>query len=172
MINAPHLAKAFGRNTSIVGMQVAGLTHEESLIQTPYNVNCLNWTLGHILVYRDRILTTAGREPQFPAGELDRYRRESEPILEDGPGVLPLEQLASAIEASRQSTTRWAPCPMRSSPQRRRLTAALLPSPNVSISTTSTTPITPAKPKSCGRQLEPTTPSSEAHLKRRASRGL
>ncbi len=103
MINAPHLAKAFGRNTSIVGMQVAGLTHEESLIQTPYNVNCLNWTLGHILVYRDRILTTAGREPQFPAGELDRYRRESEPILEDGPGVLPLEQLASAIEASQQA---------------------------------------------------------------------
>lgn len=103
MIDSPHLAKAFGRNTSILGMQVAGLTNEESLIQTPYNVNCLNWTLGHILVYRDRILTTAGGNPQFPNGELDRYQRESEPILEDGSDVLPVEQLAAAIEASQEA---------------------------------------------------------------------
>ena len=33
-------------------------------------------------------------------GGLDRYRRESEPITEDGPDVLPLEQLAAAIESS------------------------------------------------------------------------
>lgn len=102
MIDARHLAKAFGRNTAILGMQVAGLSHEESLLQTPYNVNCLNWTLGHILVYRDRVLTTAGGDPQFPNGELDRYLRESDPITEDGPGVLPLEQLVAAVESSQE----------------------------------------------------------------------
>jgi uncharacterized damage-inducible protein DinB len=103
MIDASHLAKAFGRNTSILGMQVAGLSHEDSLIQTPYNINCLNWTLGHILVYRDRALTIAGGQPQFPGGELDRYKRESEPITEDGPGVLSLDRLAAAIEASQEA---------------------------------------------------------------------
>lgn len=103
MITASDLAKSFGRNTSILGMQVAGLSHEDSLIQTPYNINCLNWTLGHILVYRDRVLTTAGGTPQFPDGELDRYRRESEPILEDGPGVLPLDRLTAAIESSQNA---------------------------------------------------------------------
>ncbi len=102
MIDATHLAKAFSRNTAILRMQVAGLSHEDSLLQMPYNVNCLNWTLGHILVYRDRVLTTAGGAPQFPSGELDRYLRESEPITEDGPDVLPLDQLAAAVESSQE----------------------------------------------------------------------
>jgi uncharacterized damage-inducible protein DinB len=103
MIDAKQLAKAFGRNTAILGMQVAGLSHEDSLLQTPYNVNCLNWTLGHILVYRDRLLVAAGGEPLFAEGVLERYQRESEPITEDGPGVLPVEQLADAIETSQEA---------------------------------------------------------------------
>ena len=103
MIDASRLAKAFGRNTSIVKMQVAGLSHEDSLLQTPYRVNCLNWTLGHILVYRDRTLRTAGGDPQFPNDELGRYLRESEPITEDGPGVLPLDDLVAAIWSSQEA---------------------------------------------------------------------
>jgi len=103
MIGARHLAKAFGRNTAILKMQVAGLSHEDSLLQTPYNINCLNWTLGHILVYRDRSLVTAGGPPQFADGQLDRYRRESEPIKEDGSGVLSLDELAAAVESSQDA---------------------------------------------------------------------
>lgn len=103
MIDAEQLAKAFARNTAILQMQTAGLTHEESLLQTPYGVNCLNWTLGHILVYRDRVLTSSGGIPQSTAGELDRYLRESEPITEDGPGVLPLDQLVAAVAASQKA---------------------------------------------------------------------
>jgi hypothetical protein len=103
MIDAKQLAKAFGRNAAILKMQTAGLSHEDSLLQTPYNINCLNWTLGHILVYRDRAITSGGGTAQFPNGELDRYRRESEPILEDGPGVLPLADLADAIESSQDA---------------------------------------------------------------------
>jgi hypothetical protein len=100
VIDAKQLAKAFGRNTAILKMQTAGLSHEDSLLQTPYKINCLNWTLGHILVYRDRAITSAGGHAQFPDGELNRYQRESEPILEDGPGVLPLANLLDAIQSS------------------------------------------------------------------------
>ncbi|MDX2342959.1 MAG: DinB family protein [Acidimicrobiia bacterium] len=103
MIGAHRLAKAFGRNTSILKMQAAGLSHEDSLLQTPYRINCFNWTLGHILVYRDRTLQTAGGEPQFPNNELARYMRESEPITEDGPGVLPMEELVAAITTSQDA---------------------------------------------------------------------
>ncbi|MCP4308683.1 MAG: hypothetical protein GY926_24755 [bacterium] len=106
MIDARSLAKSFGRNTSILKMQVAGLSHEDSLLQTPYGVNCLNWTLGHILVYRDRVLETAGGGPQFTHGELDRYLRESEPITEDGPAVLPLDSLTAAIASSQEAIDR------------------------------------------------------------------
>ena len=68
MIDSKQLAKAFRRNTAILKMQIAELSHEDSLLQTPYNTNCLNWTLGHILVYRDRAITSAGGSAQFPNG--------------------------------------------------------------------------------------------------------
>ncbi len=100
MIDAPQLAKAFGRNTAIIGMQAAGLTHEDSLLQTEFNINCLNWTIGHILANRQRTIATAGGAPTVGKGTLDRYQRESEPITEDGPGVWPLDDLVAGIEAS------------------------------------------------------------------------
>ena len=103
MIGPQQLARAFARNTSILKMQTAGLSHEDSLLQTPYNVNCLNWTLGHILVYRERVLTRSGAKQQFVAGELARYLRESDPITEDGEGVLLLQRLIDAIEASQNA---------------------------------------------------------------------
>jgi hypothetical protein len=59
--------------------------------------------MGHILVYRDRALSSVGGEPQFPNGELDRYQRESEPIVEDGPGVLALERLVAGIGSSQEA---------------------------------------------------------------------
>lgn len=102
MINARRLAKALGRNAAIIGMQTAGLSHEDSLLQTAYNINCLNWTLGHMLVYRGRVLTIAGGQAPFTDGDLDRYLRESEPITEDGPGVWPLPNLVDAIAASQE----------------------------------------------------------------------
>ncbi len=107
MIGPQQLAKAFARNTAVLKMQTAGLTQEDSLLQTPYNINCLNWTVGHILVYRDRVLTRCGGEPQFAEGDLARYQRESEPITEDGAGVLPLPRLIAAIEASQESIDAW-----------------------------------------------------------------
>jgi hypothetical protein len=103
MIGPQQLAKAFARNTAVLKMQTAGLSHEDSLLQTPYNINCLNWTLGHILAYRDRVLVRSGAEAQFAPGELGRYLRESEPITEDGEGVLPLARLVAAIETSQES---------------------------------------------------------------------
>ncbi|MDJ0924445.1 MAG: DinB family protein [Acidimicrobiia bacterium] len=103
MIGAKRLARAFARNTAILKMQTAGLRHEDSLLQTPYNINCLNWTLGHILLYRDRLLDQVRGERQFGAGELDSYMRESDPIHEDGPGVLPLARLVGALETSQEA---------------------------------------------------------------------
>ncbi|MEA2002081.1 MAG: hypothetical protein U9N84_09400 [Actinomycetota bacterium] len=103
MITPEQLAKAFGRNAAVIGLQTAGLTHQEALLQTPYNINCLNWTLGHLLVYRGRVLTMAGGQPPFANGELDRYLRESEPVTEDGPGVWQLDKLVGAIAASQES---------------------------------------------------------------------
>ena len=82
-------------------MQAAGLSHADSLIQTEYNINCLNWTIGHIVGYRDASLELLGAAPVMGAGA-DRYARESDPIRADGPGVLPLEELLTLARRSQE----------------------------------------------------------------------
>ena len=98
MIDTGLLAEAFERNTWIIRAQTEGLDHAACLIQTPYRINCLNWTLGHILDGRGRLLEMAGAEPVLSGDETSRYRRESDPVLEDGPGVLPLQRLLQALD--------------------------------------------------------------------------
>ena len=101
MITPAGLVRAYARNTRIIEMQSAGLSHEDSLIQTEYNINCLNWTIGHIVGYRDGSLELLGADPVMGA-DAERYARESDPIREDGPGVLPLEQLVAMALASQE----------------------------------------------------------------------
>ena len=98
MIDPGLLTAAFERNTWIIRAQAEGLDHAATLLQTPYRINCLNWTLGHILDGRGRLLEMVGAEPVLTDDETARYRRESDPVLEDGPGVLPLERLLEAID--------------------------------------------------------------------------
>ena len=76
-------------------MQTAGLSHQDSLLQVP-GVNCLNWVLGHIADSRDRVLGFLG-QPPILGEEAARYRRESDPVTGDGPGVLSLERLLAAL---------------------------------------------------------------------------
>ena len=94
------LAKAFERNTWIIRAQTEGLVHEDSLLQTPYAINCLNWTLGHLLDGRGRIIEMLGCRRTLADSETARYRRESDPVLEDGSDVLPLDRLVTALQES------------------------------------------------------------------------
>lgn len=90
-------SKAYQRNHWIIERQADGLSHQDSLAQSPYNINCLNWVLGHIVNGRDDMLELLGRERQMDADDAEQYKRESEPIIEDGPGVLPLDELLSLL---------------------------------------------------------------------------
>ena len=102
MLTTDQLTQAFGRNVSILHMQAAGLTHADSLRQLPFRGNCLNWVLGHLANNRDRILLTLGAAAVTGAAG-DRYARESEPVIADGPGVLPLEELLRLLTASQEA---------------------------------------------------------------------
>lgn len=100
MIEPADLVKAFERNTRIIEMQTDGLSHEDSLIQTEYNINCLNWVVGHVVHYRDEMLTLLGHQRVMAPDVSERYARESDPILEDGPDVLPLDELVGLARNS------------------------------------------------------------------------
>jgi uncharacterized damage-inducible protein DinB len=90
-------ARGYQRNQWIIERQADGLTHWDSLVQTPYNINCLNWVLGHIANSRDDLLELLGRERIMDADDAAQYKRESDPITEDAPSVLPLEELLSLL---------------------------------------------------------------------------
>lgn len=105
MLLNPLLARAYHRNQLIVEAQTAGLTHADSLVQAPYAMNCLNWVLGHLAVSRDEVLALLGKEAALTEEEAARYRRESEPVTGEGPGVLPLERLLAAVKSSQERIT-------------------------------------------------------------------
>lgn len=95
------LISQYRRNTSIVERQCKGLTHEQALFQAPYNINCMNWVVGHILVGRDSVLNRLGATPIFTEFS-GTYLRESEKITADGPGVAPLDVLITLMIQSGQ----------------------------------------------------------------------
>lgn len=97
MLDANQLADAFDRNVQIIKRQCEGLTHEDSLLQTPFNINSLNWIIGHITDNRDNVLRLLGVEPAF-GDEGTRYRRNSEPVKGEGEGILKLDRLLTILE--------------------------------------------------------------------------
>ena len=44
----------------LVHRLVDGLSQDETLIQLPFEVNCLNWVLGHIVTNRSHALEVVG----------------------------------------------------------------------------------------------------------------
>ncbi|MBI5156481.1 MAG: DinB family protein [Acidimicrobiia bacterium] len=86
------IARAFRRNDRIVAAHAEGLTDTDALRQSGFNTNCLNWVLGHIVAGRDEILSVLG-QPVVAGDRVARYHRESDPIREDGPGVIPMTEL-------------------------------------------------------------------------------
>jgi uncharacterized damage-inducible protein DinB len=92
------LASAFERNLRIVKAQTEGLSHEDSLAQSPYNINCLNWVVGHIVQSRDVLLGVLGLPVELTPEQFSRYERESDPVTEDGPDVVRLGDLLAAME--------------------------------------------------------------------------
>ena len=95
--------RGFKRNVSLVEAHADGISHEASLTQAPYNVNCFNWVVGHMITSRNALFRNiAGEELWSTDDGLERYRRESEPITEDGEGVWQLADLLAALGESQQ----------------------------------------------------------------------
>ncbi|MEX0826250.1 MAG: DinB family protein [Acidimicrobiia bacterium] len=95
------VSRGFKRNVQIVEAQAAGLTHEDSLMQSPYNVNCFNFVVGHIVTSRNALFRNIDGEGLWSSDDgLERYRREADPIHEDGEGVWKLPDLLEALRVT------------------------------------------------------------------------
>jgi hypothetical protein len=78
---------------NLIHEQTNGLSQHDTLIQPEPSGNCMNWVLGHLLDSQITMLSLLGGESPVEPAVLERYRRESEPILVEGEGVLELQTL-------------------------------------------------------------------------------
>jgi len=89
------------RTQWIIERQTEGLTHADSLLQLPFRANCMNWVLGHLLIYRDKALELLNETPILNEGQVQLYQRGSE-ALTDGAAALPLDTLLAALTQSHE----------------------------------------------------------------------
>ena len=59
----------------VVGMNLAGVTHDESLAHPPGGGNSINWVLGHLVWTYEGALPLLGREPVLGRGTGGVLRR-------------------------------------------------------------------------------------------------
>ena len=89
-------------NLGALKMNLAGITHEESLIQPQPGGNCLNWIVGHILANRKGILGLLGKDPAWNNEEAAPYQRGSEPLT-DPDKAKDLGEMVALLEAAQES---------------------------------------------------------------------
>lgn len=83
----------------IVKGKTEGLTHADSMCQLPFPGNCLNWNLGHILVYRMQYLGVIDGVSKPDPAEFAIYGGGSDPLT-DSAKAIPLETLMTRLEES------------------------------------------------------------------------
>jgi len=81
---AEDLIQDYEFTAMLVHRLVDGLTHAETLIQLPFDVNCLNWVLGHIVTNRSHALEVVGVEHAWQEDVRRLYNTGTENIKSDG----------------------------------------------------------------------------------------
>jgi hypothetical protein len=97
--DAESLTQSYATNHWLINTITEGLTNADSLVQPPYDGNCLNWVLGHILASRQTALKLVGAEPIWNQNEIDRYKTGSRPVTNEDRAI-PMEKLISDLDES------------------------------------------------------------------------
>lgn len=88
-----------------IKMKTEGLTHADSMKQLPFPANCMNWNIGHIMVYREEYLGVIEGVRGADPAEFAIYGAGSEP-LSDSARAIPLDILIERIYASSERLKR------------------------------------------------------------------
>ena len=92
------LIQGFGAAERVLALNLAGVTHEESLVAPDAGGNCVNWIAGHLLASRGRILTLLGGEAVLSEEEMQPYRRGAKGFAPAS--ALPLGRLTDGLQRS------------------------------------------------------------------------
>jgi len=67
-------------HTKFIHRFVDGITNEESVLQFPFEHNCMNWILGHIVSNRSHVLETVGAAHEWQEEVRALYHTGTPPI--------------------------------------------------------------------------------------------
>jgi len=81
----------------LIKRHTEGLNHEDSMRQYPFPANCMNWNLGHLLVYRMQYLGAIDGHSRPDEAEFALYGAGSKP-LQDSKKAIPLETLLVRLD--------------------------------------------------------------------------
>ncbi len=96
-------------NMTYITRHTDGLTTADTLLQLDFPVNCMNWNLGHMAVYRDAMLQMTGADPLMTPEERKRYEFGSAPITSADAPHLPLERLLDIIHTAQRGIAERLP---------------------------------------------------------------
>ena len=81
-----------------IKMRIEGLTHADSMKQFSFPANCMNWNIGHIIVFRDVYLGAIDGVSASDPAEYTIYGAGSEPLT-DTSKAMPLDTLIERLDA-------------------------------------------------------------------------
>lgn len=76
-----------------------GISHEESILQLPFEHNCMNWILGHIVTNRSHVLETVGAAHAWQEEVRALYHQDTPPVTSESPSVK-FENLIAHLDES------------------------------------------------------------------------
>lgn len=101
MSRSEELTQVYATNTWLIGTLIEGVNHNESLLQSPFPANCVNWIVGHILVSRNESMHLCGGK-MWDDALIERYKSDSQPIDEGDKGVRNFDELLNDLQSSQE----------------------------------------------------------------------
>lgn len=93
-MSVDQLKKLFEINKYAFGVNVEGVSHDESLQQPGGGGNCLNWVAGHVVANRNHILELLGEAPIWDEPSYAEYKRGSAAIV-NGAKARPFDSIVT-----------------------------------------------------------------------------
>jgi hypothetical protein len=84
---AKRLAEEYFFQTRLIQNHVEDVTDSESLLQPPFDANCMNWILGHIIARRQSALEALGSGSLWSEESIDLYKTGSDPIVSENQAI-------------------------------------------------------------------------------------
>jgi hypothetical protein len=96
---ADKLLEGYKLNHWLIHQYVDDVSENEGVLQPPFDANCMNWVLGHIIFRRNSSLACLGKDPLWDDEIAEKYRTGSSPIKSKAQ-ARPMEKLISDLDQS------------------------------------------------------------------------